>query len=304
MAEAGHRGAAAGVDVRPAVRVDDLDRLRRAPPRAGRREDHDAGRATPRVRLPRVAAGPASLPRTRARWRWGPLRRVFAVRIVPPLPRSAWPGSAAAARLLALPRTGPGRRFRRTTVQPDVHAGEAGRRRRPSSRRPSARRTTRRWAKSAQMISRKKLEDAIAAPTRCAPPARGSRRRASSRPWCRPSRGRRPPRSRVRRAGLGLPGDARTPQQPRRTSYAQQRDYDLARDALETAVRTAPDCAVARENLGDVYARLAAAQYNRAATLDRSNHTAPEKLALVRSRRAPKCSVAQPEFPARHRVNP
>jgi Flp pilus assembly protein TadD len=70
--------------------------------------------------------------------------------------------------------------------------------------------------------------------------------------------------------------------------YAQQGDYDSARAALETAVRTAPDWAVAHENLGDVYARLAAAQYNRAATLDRSNKSAPEKLALVRSLLAPK----------------
>jgi Flp pilus assembly protein TadD len=70
--------------------------------------------------------------------------------------------------------------------------------------------------------------------------------------------------------------------------YAQQGDYDSARTALETAVRTAPDWAVAHENLGDVYARLAAAQYNRAATLDRSNKSAPEKLALVRSLLAPK----------------
>jgi Flp pilus assembly protein TadD len=70
--------------------------------------------------------------------------------------------------------------------------------------------------------------------------------------------------------------------------YAQQGDYDSARIALETAVRAAPDWAVAHENLGDVYARLAAAQYNRAATLDRGNKSAPEKLALVRSLLAPK----------------
>lgn len=70
--------------------------------------------------------------------------------------------------------------------------------------------------------------------------------------------------------------------------YAQQGDYDSARMALETAVRTAPDWAVAHENLGDVYARLAAAEYNRAATLDRSNKSAPEKLALVRSLLLPK----------------
>lgn len=65
--------------------------------------------------------------------------------------------------------------------------------------------------------------------------------------------------------------------------YAQKGEYDSARLALETAVRTAPDWAVARENLGDIYARLAAAEYDRAAKLDRDNKTAPAKLTLVRN---------------------
>jgi tetratricopeptide (TPR) repeat protein len=64
--------------------------------------------------------------------------------------------------------------------------------------------------------------------------------------------------------------------------YAQKGEYESARLALETAVRTAPNWAVARENLGDIYARLAAAQYERAAKLDRDNKTAPAKLALAR----------------------
>jgi Flp pilus assembly protein TadD len=70
--------------------------------------------------------------------------------------------------------------------------------------------------------------------------------------------------------------------------YAQKGDYENARIALETAVITAPDWSVAHENLGDVYARLAAAQYNRAATLDKGNKTAPAKLVLVRQLLAPK----------------
>ena len=41
--------------------------------------------------------------------------------------------------------------------------------------------------------------------------------------------------------------------------YAQKGEYALARDELERAVQTAPDYAVAHENLGDVYARLAEA---------------------------------------------
>ena len=65
--------------------------------------------------------------------------------------------------------------------------------------------------------------------------------------------------------------------------YAQKGEYENARVALETAVRTAPNWAVARENLGDIYARLAAAEYDRAAKLDRENKTAPAKLTLVRN---------------------
>jgi Flp pilus assembly protein TadD len=70
--------------------------------------------------------------------------------------------------------------------------------------------------------------------------------------------------------------------------HAQKGDYESARIALETAVRAAPDWSVAHENLGDVYARLAAAEYNRAATLDKGNRTAPAKLVLVRQLLAPK----------------
>jgi len=64
--------------------------------------------------------------------------------------------------------------------------------------------------------------------------------------------------------------------------YAQKGELDLARDELLLAIRTAPDYAVARENLGDVYAQLAAEQYERAGTLDKRNKTAPAKLKLMR----------------------
>ncbi len=63
---------------------------------------------------------------------------------------------------------------------------------------------------------------------------------------------------------------------------AQKGDYEAARLALETALKAAPDWAVAHENLGDIYARLAAAEYDRAARLDRNNKTATAKLALAR----------------------
>ncbi len=43
-----------------------------------------------------------------------------------------------------------------------------------------------------------------------------------------------------------------------------------------------PDYATAHENLGDVYARLAAQSYNRAQQLDAGNKTVAPKLALVR----------------------
>jgi Flp pilus assembly protein TadD len=64
--------------------------------------------------------------------------------------------------------------------------------------------------------------------------------------------------------------------------YAQKGEYALARDELERAVQTAPDYAVAHENLGDVYARLAEVEYERTVTLDKRNRTAPSKLKQIR----------------------
>lgn len=55
------------------------------------------------------------------------------------------------------------------------------------------------------------------------------------------------------------------------TLYAQQKQYDKARAALEMAVRTNPDYALAHENLGDVYAKLAARAYERALQIDAAN---------------------------------
>ena len=64
--------------------------------------------------------------------------------------------------------------------------------------------------------------------------------------------------------------------------YAKKGEYALARDELERAVQTAPDYAIAHENLGDVYARLAQVQYERAVALDKRNRSAPAKLKLIR----------------------
>ncbi|HJQ63853.1 MAG TPA: tetratricopeptide repeat protein [Burkholderiales bacterium] len=57
--------------------------------------------------------------------------------------------------------------------------------------------------------------------------------------------------------------------------------YDAARMALEMAIRVKPDYAVAHENLGDIYARMAAQSYEKAAQLDRGNKSAPLKLKQV-----------------------
>jgi len=64
--------------------------------------------------------------------------------------------------------------------------------------------------------------------------------------------------------------------------YAQQKQYDKSRTALEMAIRTHPSYAIAYENLGDVYAKLASQAYDKALQIDSSNPTAQNKLALIR----------------------
>ena len=59
-------------------------------------------------------------------------------------------------------------------------------------------------------------------------------------------------------------------------------DYARARATLEQALRTNPTYATAHENLGDVYAALAAQSYARALKLEPGNVSVPPKLALVR----------------------
>ena len=63
--------------------------------------------------------------------------------------------------------------------------------------------------------------------------------------------------------------------------YAAQGEYDKARMLLESAVRAMPSFAAAHENLGDIYAALAGAAYNRALALDASNSTTRYKLSLL-----------------------
>ena len=69
--------------------------------------------------------------------------------------------------------------------------------------------------------------------------------------------------------------------------YAGQSQFDKARTALEQAVRANPDYAIAHENLGDVYAKLAGLSYSKAQQLDTANATVPPKLALIRQLFAP-----------------
>ena len=64
--------------------------------------------------------------------------------------------------------------------------------------------------------------------------------------------------------------------------YAGQAQFEKARAALEMAIRANPNYAVAYENLGDVYAKLASLSYVKAQQLDAANASAPAKLALIR----------------------
>ena len=64
--------------------------------------------------------------------------------------------------------------------------------------------------------------------------------------------------------------------------YAQQKQYDKARTALEMAIRTHPSYAIAYENLGDIYAKLASQAYDKALQIDSANSTAQNKMALIR----------------------
>ena len=82
--------------------------------------------------------------------------------------------------------------------------------------------------------------------------------------------------------------------------YAQQKQYEKAKGALEMAIRTHPSYATAHENLGDIYARLASQAYDKALQLDSSNSSAQNKLAMIRdlmsgSGRVPARQPSKPE---------
>lgn len=64
--------------------------------------------------------------------------------------------------------------------------------------------------------------------------------------------------------------------------YAQEKQYEKARQALEAAIKTHPAYAVAHENLGDIYAKLASQAYGKALQIDAGNTAAQSKMAMIR----------------------
>jgi tetratricopeptide (TPR) repeat protein len=80
--------------------------------------------------------------------------------------------------------------------------------------------------------------------------------------------------------------------------WAQRGNYDKARRELELALAARPDYGIAHENLGDVYARLAGAEYDRALGIDKTNKSAQAKLVLVRELYAVAPSVSAPKIVA------
>ena len=80
--------------------------------------------------------------------------------------------------------------------------------------------------------------------------------------------------------------------------YAQQKQYDKAKQALEMAIRTHPSYATAHENLGDIYARLASQAYDKALQIDSSNSSAQNKLALIRDLMSTASRPGKPAKPA------
>ena len=64
--------------------------------------------------------------------------------------------------------------------------------------------------------------------------------------------------------------------------YAMQGQYDKARVELEIAIRIMPTYATAQQNLGDIYVRLAAQEYQRKVEMDKNSPSAQRKSELIK----------------------
>ncbi len=64
--------------------------------------------------------------------------------------------------------------------------------------------------------------------------------------------------------------------------YALQGQYEKAKNAVEMAIRIQPTYALAHENLGEIYAKMASKEYERALQLDPNNTSLQSKLAITR----------------------
>ena len=80
--------------------------------------------------------------------------------------------------------------------------------------------------------------------------------------------------------------------------HAAQSKFDQARAALETALKLNPNYATAHENLGDVYARLAAQEYVRAQQFASTNASVAPKLTLIRQIFSSKTEAEAAALPA------
>jgi Flp pilus assembly protein TadD len=69
--------------------------------------------------------------------------------------------------------------------------------------------------------------------------------------------------------------------------YAENGEYEKARQALLSAIANAPNYAAAQSNLGDLYIKLAADAYRKAADLDPLDPGAGAKLNLLEQAFAP-----------------
>ena len=76
--------------------------------------------------------------------------------------------------------------------------------------------------------------------------------------------------------------------------YARQGDLDKARAALESAVRNNPNYAVAHENLGDIYARMAYQSYAQSLAKGGRPALLNPKLKLLKELLQPPAAAAAP----------